>query len=547
MTSRRIFGKLSLLLVVLAMVAAACGGGGAGTTTSAASGGTTTTSGGGGTTTTGGKTTTTTTAAPKGGGELVVACTDTVPSWDYLAGFSNECGLNAFPMVLDPVAYPSQDLSSTDLIAAESVTHNDDFSVWTVKLRDGMKFSDGTPVTAEDLKFSLDRVATSANFAYLLGGQAPDSVATIDVVDDLTVTITPPAPNTEILSLGLAAFESGIIPKDFGGRTQDDYLANPIGSGPYRIVSWVPEQETVLERNPYYYNPDWQLPDRIVLKSVPDDNARILGLESGDLDIGLKLPTNTSTLLKSPDVQLDEVDPSAVTEMMFIANRPPFDDVNFRRAVWYALNREDLLKGAWDGVGDLPQGVIPNALADAAPGDIPPVYDPAKAKEFLAKSKYADGAEFDLLVIKGDTNRNTAAQIIQSNLADLGITMNIVPVAFAEFFDQVLGGKHQAVLFGYEAVVAPSSDIIGYFVGTAGFFGGFDTSAALDQFVAIQATSDLTEKRKITAAYETMMAENAYAIPLAHRHWVEAHRKNLTGVDMSPINFLWLGRVGKGS
>ncbi len=538
MKPRPKMGRLSLVIVVLALVAAAC---------SAATDDTTTTAGGGGTSTTSADTSATTTP-PAPGGELVVACSDTVPAWDALAGFSNECGYSAIPLVFDPIAYPTSDFTDTELIAGASVTPNDDFSVWTVELRPDMKFSNGDPVTAEDLAFTLDRIANNPSFSYLLGGQAPDFVATIEVVDDLTVTITPPAPNTEILTLGLAVYSSGILPKDFGGVSEEEFFTNPIGSGPYRIVSWVPEQETVLERNPYYHTPDWQLPERIVLKAVPDDNARILGLESGDFDIGLKLPTNTSTLLKSPDVQLVEVDPSAVTEMVFMANVPPFDDVDFRRAVWFGLNREDLLAGAWDGVGSLPVGAIASeALNDAEPGEIPPAYDPVKAKEFLASSAYADGAEFELLVIKGDTNRNTAAQIVQANLGELGITVNITPVAFAEFFDRVLSGQHQAVLYGYEAVVAPASDMIGYFVGTAGFFGGFDTTAALEQFIGIQSTDDINEKRQITSEFETMLAENAYAVPLAHRFWVEAHRTDVQGVDMFPTNFVWLGRVAKGS
>ncbi len=484
--------------------------------------------------------TTTTTAEPS---ELVVGCSDGVPSWDGFIAFENECGAVGIPMVFDVVAFPTNDLSDTEGIAAASITPNDDFSVWTVSLRPGMVFHNGDPVTSADLEFTLDRIAASEAWSYTLGGFAPDVITQVDIVDDLTVAITPPGPNAEIEVLGLAHFAVGILPKDFGGMTEDEFWANPYGSGPYRLVSWTPSDEAKLEKFDDYHTPEWQNFDLITLKGIPDDNARILGLESGELDLGLRLPTNASAIVGSDDVELLIGNPSAVSEMIFVANAPPFDDLEFRRAVWFALNREDLLAGAWDGVGNLPSGVIPSALPDTAPGAIAPVYDLAAAQDHLANSAYPDGAEFELLVVDGDSPRQTAAQIIQSDLAELGITVTITALAFAEFFDRFTTGGHQAVLFGYEAVVSPPSDIIGYYFATAGFFGGWNTDEALNQFLTIQATGDPAEKRATIAAYETMMADGVYAIPSAERFWVAGHRAELRNVVMNPTGFIWINRA----
>ncbi len=475
--------------------------------------------------------------------EIVVGCSDGVPSWDGFIAFENDCGAVGIPLLFDVVAFPTSDLSDSEGIAAASITPSDDFSVLTVSLRPEMTFHNGDPVTSADLKFTLDRIANSEAWSYTLGGFAPDLITQVDIVDDLTVAITPPSPNSEIESLGLAHFAVGIYPKDFGGMSEEDFWTNPYGSGPYQLVSWTPSDEATLEKFDGYHTPAWQNFDQITLKGIPDDNARILGLESGELDLGLRLPTNASAIVGSDDVELLVGDPSAVSELIFVANTPPFDDVEFRRAVWYALNREDLLAGAWDGVGNLPSAVIPSALPGATSGSIAPVYDLDLAREHLAKSAYPDGTEFELLVVDGDSPRQTAAQIIQSNLAELEINVTITALAFAEFFDRFTTGGHQAVLWGYEAVVAPPSDIIGYYFATAGFFGNWDTTEAFDHFVTIQTTGELATKQAAIAAYETMMAEGVFAIPLAERFWVAGHRAELSNVVMNPTGFIWINRA----
>lgn len=522
------------VMLILALIATACSSDVTGTSTTEAGGEPTTavtqeTTG-----------TTTDSSAPS---EIVVGCSDGVPSWDAWIAFENDCGAVGIPLVFDVVAFPTSDLSDSEGIAAASITPNDDFSVWTVSLRPGMLFHNDDPVTSADLKFTLDRIAESEAWSYTLGGFAPDAITQVDIVDDLTVAITPPSPNAEIEALGLASFAVGILPKDFGGMTEEDFWTNPYGSGPYRLVSWTPSDEADLEKFDGYHTPAWQNFDRITLKGIPDDNARILGLESGELDLGLRLPTNASAIVGSDDVELLIGDPSAVSEMIFLANAPPFDDVEFRRAVWFALDREDLLAGAWDGVGNLPRSVIPSALPDATPGSIAPVYDLDLARQHLADSAYSDGAEFELLVVDGDGPRQTAAQIIQSDLAEVGITVTITSLAFAEFFDRFTTGGHQAVLWGYEAVVSPPSDIIGYYFATAGFFGGWDTTEALDQFLTVQAAGDPAVKQATIAAYETMMADGAYSIPLAERFWVAGHRTELRNVVMNPTGFIWINRA----
>ncbi|MEZ5217273.1 MAG: ABC transporter substrate-binding protein [Ilumatobacteraceae bacterium] len=384
------------------------------------------------------------------------------------------------------------------------------------------------------MKFSLDLRAADPTYAYTIGSPSPDDIV---IVDDLTVEMTVPAPNNEIVTLGLAAANENLYPADFGGRTAEEYFLDPIGAGPFVLESNSDSGITFVKNNLYWDAENITL-DAVELVIAPDPNAKLVGFESGDFDIITRQSTGVVDQLDAAGTAL-VVDPSASVEAVFLNGAvAPFDDVNFRRAVWYGIDRTTIADGVFDGLAKPAQGMIPSALSGATPGANPPVYDPELAAEFLAASAYADDASFDLVLIDGDGARRDEAQVIADQLDKIGITANVTPLGYAEWADLVLVTQgHQANLYGYETVVTPASDIIGFFATTAGFFGGYDTTNAFGQFAALQAAPDVAGQSAVIEEFETEFGEMAYAVPVVEPLWVLGVADGVTGLVVPPTGF----------
>lgn len=473
------------------------------------------------------------------GGEIVVALSGPLDVWDENATIGNETAGWLMPMVYGPYMRFTTDLTGVVPDIIESATPSDDFTTWTLVVRPGLNFSDGAPLTSADVVFSLQRIARNPSFAYTLGSPAETEIV---ATDDRTVTITLSAPDSELPELGLTAFSTPLVPVDYGGRTEAEYFQRPIGAGPFMIESTSPD-EIVLTRNDRYWDAANVALERVTVKVVPDINARLLGFESGDYDVISRVPvTNAKRADDAGDVII--VDPSAVVDLIFLNGaKAPFDDVHFRKAVWYGIDRDLIAKGVYDGLARVAQGLIPSAHPYATPGEDPPSFDPDRAREELAMSEHASEASFELLISDADAVRRDEAQVIVNQLADVGIKVTLKTVPATELLGILIAGEHQAAMAGNESVVGPASDVIGFFGGTSGFFGGYDTGEAFALFVELQSIDVPTAKVDVLARFETLFAEQAYHVPTVEPFWVVAHAPRVIGMTIPPILFPYLDDV----
>lgn len=471
------------------------------------------------------------------GGTLTIASTTPIALWDLASSTANETAAFAYPLVFGFMMQEVDGELVPDLL--ESAEPSEDLTSWTLMLREGLMWSDGSPVTSADLKFTLDRLAADVQFSYLIGTPDP---ADIVVVDDRTVEMALAAPNAEIATLGLSATTENLYKADFGGMTEEEYFLNPIGAGPF-VVDSNSDSGMTLTKNENYWDAENIALDSIEVIIVADNNAKLIGFEAGDYDIVTRQPTSVISQLEDAGTAL-VINPSANVDTIFLnQGSPPFDDVNFRRAVWYAIDRETIAAGVFDGNALPAMGMIPSALRGATPGANPPAHDPVKAAEFLSQSAYVDDATFDLLLVDGDGARREEAQIIADQLSEVGITANVTPLGFAEWSEQVFGAQHQASLFGYEAVVSPPSDIIGFFAATAGFFGNYDTTNAFGQFAALQASADEAAKSAVISEFETEFGDQAYSIPVVEPFWVIGVADRVSGLHVPATGIPDLARV----
>ncbi|MCC6222506.1 MAG: ABC transporter substrate-binding protein [Thermoleophilia bacterium] len=521
-------GALASLTLAIALVLSACGGSSAAEEQGPDAGGSSVA-----------QETDASSSGPQPGGELVLGFADSPVSLDPNAAFNNKTGYQVIVSVLEPLVLPTDDLGGVENRLAASVEPNADFTEWTITLRPGLTFSDGTALDAADVVFTLEQIKQDPGFAYLVGPL--DQVA---AVDDLTVRATCSAPYAAFPAEALASLNAGIVPESWGGKSKEDFFSHPVGAGPFVLDSYEPGSEIVLRRNDAYWEEGKPYLDRIVIEIVPDDNARVLGFEAGEFDAINRVPFDQRDRLGDAAVVTK---PGAVTDgLYFNSANELLADPKIREAIRYAIDREAIASSVFGGLASVATGVIPVVLPNAVPGEIPLEYDLARAKQLVASSQHPQGGTLEVMVVAGDQRRNLEAQVIQEQLAEIGLSVEIRAFSFAEFFDRMTSGEHQASLYGYEAVIAPALDIVGYYAGTAGFFGGWETDEATAIYDQLSQTADDAEQQELIAQFETAVATDGAAVPTVDVAQLNARREHVQNLRILPTDLWRLDDVWRG-
>jgi peptide/nickel transport system substrate-binding protein len=294
---------------------------------------------------------------------------------------------------------------------------------YTFHLRDA-KFSNGDPVTTDDVLFSLER-ARSKDSA---GSFAFEMVNTITAPDAKTIQITLSTPSAPFLS-SLAYYVAGIVPQKVFTADPTGFSSKPVGSGPFMVSSFTRGEDIVLIPNPNY----WEMGEdgkplpylaKITVKYVPENSSRILGLQNGDFDVIQDVPYSDAKSIDSMGgLKLEVAEIFGLHYVYINETFAPTDNKDFRLALNYATDREAILKNVYFGYGTLPNSCMPRMrFWDKNVPMIP--YDPTKAKELVAKSGY-DGKPIDLLIPSGDTTRKQQAVMLQQMWKAVGINANI--------------------------------------------------------------------------------------------------------------------------
>ena len=195
-------------------------------------------------------------------------------------------------LVFEGLVRSTADGKSIEPCLATSWDISDDGLVYTFHLREDVKFSDGTPVTAEDWEYSLERSLELGAWNSLIS-----SIDDVKAVDEKTIDIVLKNPSGSLLA-SLAAFFCAVVPKDYYSSTDDDTLAsNPIGTGPFYLESWVPQESMCFKKNPNYWDAEHPFADEIDFLVVPDDNTRIMQLQAGQVDIATGINAQIAILV----------------------------------------------------------------------------------------------------------------------------------------------------------------------------------------------------------------------------------------------------------
>jgi peptide/nickel transport system substrate-binding protein len=320
------------------------------------------------------------------------------------------------------------------LVDGKGVVQPDLATAWTMSadrktydftLRPGGKFSDGSPVTADDVVFSFQRLL-SDGLPYAKARFA--NVGAVTKVDDMHVRFALTKPDAGfLLNLGGPfLIGSGILSKNW--LASHNPKTDVMGAGPFKVVSYSPNSELILQRNDNYWNtaaaPKYQ---RLDIKYMPDQSAQVAALQSGQVDLVFPSAENTLQLAKNSQVKVVSVPGTTTVRLNINSGRKPFDNPDVRRAISLALDRQEIVQGAFLG-----QAVPSAQLPPSTPWAVPPdqlanqTRNVQQAKTLLAKAGYPNGIDITLDHLAGyGSYLDRFAELAKSELAQAGIRVNI--------------------------------------------------------------------------------------------------------------------------
>jgi peptide/nickel transport system substrate-binding protein len=314
---------------------------------------------------------------------------------------------------------------------AESWTESPDGKMYEFKMRRGVTFHNGDPVTADDVKFSFERYKGAA------ASEFKARVQQVEVVDPSTVRFHLKAPWPDFMTFyGTTATAAGIVvPKKYLTQVGDDaFLKHPIGAGPYKFVRSTPGVEVVLEANTAY----WRHPPyvkRLVMRGVPDGTTRAAMLKNGEADIGFAYDgQDAENVKRDPRLKLVPSKHASIFWVEFAEQwdpKSPWHDKRLRLAVNHALNRKATNEAACLGFCP-PAGVIVPRVMDYALQVEPPAYDPQKAKQLLAEAGYPNGLDAGEFVPIPPFF--PVAEAVMNDLSAVGIRLKMRPMERATFY-----------------------------------------------------------------------------------------------------------------
>jgi peptide/nickel transport system substrate-binding protein len=429
-------------------------------------------------------------------------------------------------------------------LAAEMPRFTDGGKTVTIRLRGGVKFNDGTPMTAEAVKYSLDRhrEMKGSNRRSEL-----DHVDAVEVVDPSTVRLRLRTAFSPIVAI--LADRAGMPVSPTQARKLDDKFGTaPVCVGPWSVVERVAQDRIVLERSPHYFDPKAAAFDKLVFRIIADDNVRLANLRSGDVDfMHLVTPTHATSLRKEGKFDVSSVTGigySGITINLRNKNgkdQPPADlgtplanDPRVREAFELTIDRDALNQVVWEGQytpGCTPISPV-SPFADKArkcPGR-----DVARAKKLLADAGLAGGYAFELTVQNQPFDRRVA-EVIQGMAKEAGLNITIRPSEFASALNDDDNGKLQAFQVGWSGRVDPDANIHQFHTCK----GSLNTTGACDEGIdtLLNKAREVSDQKQRIELYRQAMDKflaRRNVIYLYHLNYIMAFPKNLKGYKAVP-------------
>lgn len=433
---------------------------------------------------------------------------------------------------------------------AEKWDTSDDGLTYTFHLREGVKFHDGTDFNADAVVKNFDRWANgdADKFPYyssMFGGFKGDEEHVIDSVtaeDEKTVVIKlkrPQAPFLKNIAMSMFAIAS---PTAFE-QGDDQFERNPVGTGPFKFVEWKANDTITIEKFDDYWQKGLPKLDKVVFKSIPDNSARLNALIKGEIDLADGInPADGEKIESNDDLQLIERPSMNVGYLGLTVTRPPFDKKEVRQALNYAIDKETIINSFFEGRADVAKNPMPPSISGYNDDIEAYEYNPEKAKELLAQAGLADGFEMELWAMPVPRpympDGKKVAEVIQSNLADIGVKAKIVSYEWATYLDKASKGEADAFMLGWTGDNGDADNFL-YVLLDEDNIGSnnytyFKNDEMHDLFIKAQTEVDEEKRNEYYRQAQEIIHDEAPWVPIAHSTPLLAAKKGLTGFKPHP-------------
>jgi dipeptide transport system substrate-binding protein len=446
---------------------------------------------------------------------------------------------------------------------AESWDTSPDGLTYTLHLRKGVKFQTIASFTpsrdfnADDVLFSFNRQwkddhpyhkVSQGSFEYFDSMDFPKLLKSIDKVDDNTVRFVltaPEAPFLADLAMDFASIQSAeYADKMMKAGTAEAFDANPVGTGPFQLVSY--QKDTIIryKAHPAYWRGKAPLDD-LVFAITTDASVRYAKLKANECQVmALPNPADLEAIKKDPNLKLETQPGLNIGFWAFNTEKKPFDDKRVRQALSMAVNKKNILDAVYIGTGVNAINPIPPTLWswDDAVKDYP--YDPAKAKQLLAEAGHPDGLEIEVWAMPVarayNPNARRMAELIQADLAKIGVGVKVVSYEWGEFLKRTKNGEHQTTLMGWTGDNGDPDNFFYPLLGCAAAKDGINRARWCfkpfeDVINEAKRTSDTAKRTELYKKAQVIFKEEVPWLTIAHSVTNQPMRKEVVGYKINPL------------
>ena len=453
--------------------------------------------------------------------------------------------------IFDALLHFKDESTEVEPALAESWDISSDGKVYTFHLRHGVKFHDGTDFNADAVLFSYERQIDpnhpfhdTGEFAY--ADFTFGTVDKIEKVDDFTVRITLKEPFAPFLA-NMAMHSATIVSPTAVEKYGRDFSKNPVGTGPFKFVSWAPGVEIVVEKNADYWGGAPNV-DKVIYRPIIEDQARLNELEAGSVDFIVNIPPDDLSRLKSDERFTTVEQPGMHTwYAVFNCQKPPFDNVKVRQAVNYAIDRKAIVEGILQNTGTLADGPLPPVLWSHT-SDVPGYeFNPEKAKQLLDEAGHGDGLSLSFWVpTSGSGMQQPVAmgQAIQADLKKVGIDLKIETFEWGTYLDKTIVEDAQTLPEMFEmSWIGDNGDpdnflyilLSGDQYPSNGFNLGHCKDDTVDEILReARTTLDQAKRTELYIQAQKKLVEDAFWVPIDHETQIVVMKNSIKNFKLHP-------------
>ncbi|MCD2179562.1 ABC transporter substrate-binding protein [Rhizobium sp. C1] len=432
------------------------------------------------------------------------------------------------------------DATGTKLVPglAESWTVSDDGLTYTFKLRDA-KFSDGSPVTAGDAAFSLTRIRDDK------GSLWADSFKIIDTAtaaDDKTLVVKLKSKSVPFITM-MALPNASVLPKKIVEANPDAFAEKPVGSGAFTVADWKRGDRVILKKNPNYWDAGHVSLDGVEWIVIPDDNTRMLDVQTGQIDVAITVPfSRVAEMKKNPDLTV-RMDPSTREDHLLINHQHgALAKKEVREALDLAIDKKAIVEAATFGLGEVANSYIPKGALYHYADNLQRPYDPEKAKQML-KAADAEGLTLNYVVNAGKETDEQIAVLIQQQLAKAGVTANLQKVDPSQSWDMLIAGDYDiSVMYWTNDILDPDQKTT-FVLGddsNMNYMTRYKNEKVKELVAAARLETDPAKREAMYVDLQKMAKADVNWIDLYYSPYINVMRKNVTNFYQNPLGRFFL-------